>query len=82
MGTKVDHLVLFNVGFKKEVELGKKIAALGGKYNHIQNIVEETSIAWEDAYLDLFEIEDLFGMSAEKIAEAIVTRLNGGTKEA
>jgi glucosamine--fructose-6-phosphate aminotransferase (isomerizing) len=58
------------------VELEKKVAALGGKFHHIRNIVEETSIAWKDAYLDLVEIEDLFGMSAEKIAEAIVTRLN------
>jgi glucosamine--fructose-6-phosphate aminotransferase (isomerizing) len=81
-GTKIDHLVLFNVGFKKEVELEKKVVALGGKYNHIRSIVEETSITWEDAYLDFLEIKDLFGMSAEKIAETIVTRANGGTKEA
>jgi glucosamine--fructose-6-phosphate aminotransferase (isomerizing) len=75
-GTKIDHLVLYNVAFKKEVELEKKVSALGGKYHHIRNIVEETSIAWQDKYLDLLEIEDLFGMSAEKVAEAIVTQLN------
>jgi glucosamine--fructose-6-phosphate aminotransferase (isomerizing) len=75
-GTKIDHLVLYNVAFRKEVELEKKIAALGGKFQHIRNIVEETSIAWKDTYIDLLEIEDLFGMSAEKIAEAIVTQVN------
>ena len=74
-GTKIDYLMLLNVGFKKEVELEKKINALGGKYHHIRNIVEETSIAWKDEYLDLLEIEELFGMSAEKIAEAIVSSL-------
>jgi glucosamine--fructose-6-phosphate aminotransferase (isomerizing) len=68
--------MLLNVGFKKEVELEKKVSALGGKYHHIRNIVEETSIAWKDEYLDFFEIEELFGMSAEKIAEAIVSGLN------
>jgi hypothetical protein len=46
--------MLLNVGFKKEVELEKKVSALGGKYHHIRNIVEETSIAWKDEYLDLF----------------------------
>lgn len=70
-GTNIDYLVLFNVVFKKEVELQKKVDALGGKYHHIKHLVEETSLAWRDDYLDLLEIEQLFGMSAEKIAETI-----------
>ncbi|MBE9580089.1 MAG: hypothetical protein IMF18_00530 [Proteobacteria bacterium] len=70
-GTNIDYLVLFNVVFKKEVELQKKVDALGGKYHHIKHLVEETSLAWRDEYLDLLEIEQLFGMSAEKIAETI-----------
>jgi len=74
-GTKIDHLVLFNVAFRKDVALEKKVSALGGKYHHIRNIVEETSIVWEDEYLNLLEIGELFGMSAEKIAEAIISRL-------
>ncbi len=49
--------------------------ALGGKYHHIRHIVEETSLEWKDEYLDLVEIEGLFGMSAEKIAEKIVSIL-------
>lgn len=43
------------------------------------SIVEET-IAWKDEYLNLLEIEELFGMSAEKIAEAIVSGLNNGSR--
>jgi glucosamine--fructose-6-phosphate aminotransferase (isomerizing) len=74
-GTKIDYLLLFNVGFQKEVALEKKVSALGGKYHHIRNIVEETSIAWKDEYLNLLKIEELFGNSAEKIAEAIVSSL-------
>ncbi|OEU84369.1 MAG: glutamine--fructose-6-phosphate aminotransferase [Desulfobacterales bacterium S5133MH4] len=74
-GTKIDHLILFNVTFMQEVELQKKVDALGGKYHHIRHIVEETSLEWKDEYLDLVEIEGLFGMSAEKIAEKIVSIL-------
>ena len=74
-GTKIDHLLLFNVAFKKEVELQKKIDALGGKYHHIKHLVEETSLIWRDEYFDLLGIEELFGMSAEKIAEAIVSKI-------
>jgi glucosamine--fructose-6-phosphate aminotransferase (isomerizing) len=75
-GTKIDHLLLFSVGFKKQVALQKKMDALGGKYHHIRSIVEETSIAWKDEFLEFLEVEALFGMSAEKIAETIVSRLN------
>jgi glucosamine--fructose-6-phosphate aminotransferase (isomerizing) len=70
--------VLFNVAFRKEVELQEKVDALGGKYHHIRNLVEETSVVWSDEHLDLLEVEELFGMSAEKIAEAIVSGLKIG----
>jgi glucosamine--fructose-6-phosphate aminotransferase (isomerizing) len=75
-GTRVDHLLLFNVAFKEQVALQKKVDALGGKYQHIRNIVEETSLAWKDQFLELLDVEQLFGISAEKIAEAIVSSLN------
>jgi glucosamine--fructose-6-phosphate aminotransferase (isomerizing) len=77
-GTKIDHLALFNVAFKEEVELEKKVDALGGKYHHIKHLIEETSLAWMDEHLDRLKIEELFGMSAEKIAEAIVSHLSNG----
>jgi len=76
-GTRIDHLILFNVGFQKEVELQKKIEALGGKFHHIRHLVEEVSLAWKDSHLDLLEMEDLFGMSAEKVSERIISALQG-----
>jgi glucosamine--fructose-6-phosphate aminotransferase (isomerizing) len=75
--TRIDHLVLFNVGFQKEVELQKKIEALGGKFHHIRHLVEEVNLAWKDSHLDLLELEDLFGMSAEKVSERIISALQG-----
>jgi glucosamine--fructose-6-phosphate aminotransferase (isomerizing) len=75
-GTTIDHLVLFHVGFKKELELQQKMDALGGKYRHIRNLVEETSLVWEDGHLNMLSIEDLFGMSAEKVSEKIVAQLS------
>ncbi|MBW2091206.1 MAG: SIS domain-containing protein [Deltaproteobacteria bacterium] len=71
----IDHLLLFNVGFKQQVEVQKKVEALGGKYGHIQNLVEEIGYAWKDEYLDILPIEDLFGASAEKISERIAGEL-------
>jgi glucosamine--fructose-6-phosphate aminotransferase (isomerizing) len=79
-GTKIDYLLLFNVGFKKQVALQKKLDALGEKYHHIRHLVEETSLAWQDEYLDLLEIEALFGLSAEKISEGIIYRLDQGSR--
>jgi glutamine---fructose-6-phosphate transaminase (isomerizing) len=76
-GPHVDHLMLLEVGFKKNIELRKKVRALGEKYTHIKNIVEEMGLPWTDELLDLPTIEDLFGRSAEKIAEFIVSRSSG-----
>jgi glucosamine--fructose-6-phosphate aminotransferase (isomerizing) len=75
---RIENLLLLNIGFKDNVELSVKTKALGGKYEHIKNIVQENSIAWQDDFLDLLDIEELFGRSAEKIADFIVSRQNGG----
>jgi glucosamine--fructose-6-phosphate aminotransferase (isomerizing) len=69
----IEHLLLLNIAFKEEVPLAAKIKALGGKYEHIKNIVQENSIAWDDNYLESIEIQELFGRSAEKIGELIVS---------
>jgi glucosamine--fructose-6-phosphate aminotransferase (isomerizing) len=73
-GTHIDHLVLFNVEFHKEVELKKKIDALGGKFQHIRNLVEETTLLWQDDYIDFLDVKELFGVSAEKISEKIIAK--------
>ncbi len=73
----MEYMLLLNVGFKEHVPLHIKIKALGGKYERIKNIVQENSVAWDDAYIEFVEMHDLFGISAEKIGELIVARVNG-----
>ncbi|MBL0716377.1 MAG: SIS domain-containing protein [Desulfosarcina sp.] len=67
----IEYLLLLNIGFKADVPLPDKIKALGGKYAHIRNIVQENNIVWEDRLLETIELEELFGRSAEKIGERI-----------
>jgi glucosamine--fructose-6-phosphate aminotransferase (isomerizing) len=74
---RIEYLLLLHVSFRTNVALAAKIKALGGKYEHIKNIVQENSLIWQDHHLELMEIEDLFGRSAEKIGDYIVSRLNG-----
>ena len=73
-GSRIRYLLLLNIGFKESIPLEKKIKALGGKYDHIKNIVQENSVPWADGYLDEVAVDDLFGQSAEKLAEAMVAR--------
>ena len=73
----IEHLLLLNISIRQNIPLKIKIKALGGKYEHIKNIVEENSIRWEDRLLELVKIQDLFGRSAEKIGESIVSRQQG-----
>ena len=58
-----------------------RIRALGGKYEHIKNIVQENSIVWQDDYLEQVEIDELFGRSAEKVGEFIISQVNGKDRE-
>ncbi len=74
---RIEYLLLLHVSFKTNVALDTRIKALGGKYEHIKNIVQENSLTWQDRHLERVEIEELFGRSAEKIGEFIVSRLNG-----
>ena len=71
---RIDHLLLLNIGFKTDIPLEVKIKALGGKYEHIKNIVQENSIAWNDALLETVPMDELFGRSAEKIGEFIASK--------
>ena len=71
----IEHLLLFNIAFYKNIELPVKIKALGGKFEHIKDIVQENSIKWDNKYLERIEIEELFGRSAEKIGDFIVSSL-------
>jgi len=68
----IDRLLLLNISFKEPVTIDDKIVALGGKFERIRNIVQENSVPWQDHHLELLALGDLFGISAEKIAEKIV----------
>jgi glucosamine--fructose-6-phosphate aminotransferase (isomerizing) len=69
----IEYLLLLNVEFKNEVPLASKIKALGGKYEKIKNIVQENSVPWENKFIELVDMKELFGSSAEKIGEYIVS---------
>jgi glucosamine--fructose-6-phosphate aminotransferase (isomerizing) len=51
-GSRIRYLLLLNIAFKESISLEKKVKALGGKYEHIKNIVQENSIPWDDSYLN------------------------------
>jgi glucosamine--fructose-6-phosphate aminotransferase (isomerizing) len=70
----IEFLLLLNIGFREDVALTNRIKALGGKYDHIRSIVQENNVVWKDSFLDLIEMDELFGRSAEKIGERIVSR--------
>ena len=71
----ISNLMLLHIAFKEQVPLSVKIKALGGKHERIKNIVQETSATWSDTYLEWVRMEDLFGQSAEKTAEYIISRI-------
>ncbi|MGD2030321.1 MAG: SIS domain-containing protein [Desulfobacterales bacterium] len=72
----IEHILLLNISFKENVPLDVKIKALGGKYERIKNIVQENSVIWDERYIELVEMKELFGISAEKIGEFIVSRVS------
>ena len=70
----IENILLLNVGFRESVSLATKIKALGGKYEHITSIVQENNVPWNDDYLEMIAMDELFGRSAEKIGEYIVSK--------
>jgi glucosamine--fructose-6-phosphate aminotransferase (isomerizing) len=74
---RIEFLLLLNISFQQAVSLPVCIRALGGKYEHIKNIVQENSLTWQDDYLELIPMDELFGISAEKIGERIINSVNG-----
>ena len=68
----IEYLLLLHINFMDAVPLQTQIKALGGKYEKIKNIVQENSVAWRDDLLAHVPIDELFGRSAEKIAEYMV----------
>ena len=71
----IEHLALFHVRFRESIPLYARVKALGGKYEHIKSIVQENSVTWDDQLLERIEIEELFGRSAEKVSESIISQI-------
>jgi len=66
----IEFILSINVTFRKgHIPLHRKAKALGGKHERIRNIMQEKGHTWDDACLELVSIDDLFGLSAEKIGE-------------
>jgi len=72
----IEYILLLNISFKENVPLDVKIKALGGKYERIKNIVQENSVIWDERHIELVRMKELFGISAEKIGEFIVSRVS------
>ncbi len=75
----IEYILSLNINFKpsRDVSLLKKIKALGGKYNRLKDwILESDNFQWDDKYLNLVEVETLFGDTAEKVVEKIVNQIN------
>ncbi|MBW1649557.1 MAG: SIS domain-containing protein [Deltaproteobacteria bacterium] len=70
---KIEYLLLFNITFKEEVPLEVKIKALGPKFQFIKNIVQESVNDWKDEYINMVPMYDLFGKTAEKTGELIIS---------
>ncbi len=77
----IEYLLLLNISFKSDVSVAQKIKALGGKFEHIKDIVQENNIEWEDELIELVAIDELFGRSAEKIGEFIISSINGNKSQ-
>ncbi|NOY69813.1 MAG: SIS domain-containing protein [Deltaproteobacteria bacterium] len=69
----IEYLILLEISFKKDLPIQDRVKALGGKHERIKNLVQESNIIWKNEFLDLVATEDLFGVSAEKIAEIILS---------
>ncbi|WP_300669536.1 SIS domain-containing protein, partial [Desulfoluna sp.] len=73
----IEFILSLNITFKKgRIPLHAKSKALGGKHERIRNIMQENGFTWDDTYLELIPIDQLFGLSAEKIAEKMTEALN------
>ncbi|MBU0464183.1 MAG: hypothetical protein KKE12_11330, partial [Proteobacteria bacterium] len=74
----IEYILSLNIRFKTSnaVPLLKKIKALGGKYNRLKDwILESDNIQWDDKYLNLVDVETLFGDTAEKAVEKIIDKI-------
>lgn len=73
----IEYLLLINVKFNRDVALEKKISALGDKFHQIKNIVQESTVIWNNDIIDSINVDDLFVESSDIIANMIIRQQNG-----
>jgi glutamine---fructose-6-phosphate transaminase (isomerizing) len=74
----IEYILSLNVDFKpsESVSLLKKIKALGGKYPRLKDwILESENIQWDDKFLNLVPVENLFGDTAEQVVASIIQKI-------
>ncbi len=74
----IEYILSLNINFKasQEVPLLKKMKALGGKYNRLKDwILESDNFTWDDKYLNLIEVDALFGDTADSVVDQIVSKI-------
>lgn len=74
----IEYILSLNIVYKpsNDVPLLKKIKALGGKYNRLKDwILESDNVQWDDRYLNLVDVETLFGETAEQAVEKILYKI-------
>jgi glutamine---fructose-6-phosphate transaminase (isomerizing) len=74
----IEFILSLNVDFKpsESVSLLKKIKALGGKYTRLKDwVLESENIVWDDKFLNLVPVENLFGDTAEQVVATIIQKI-------
>lgn len=73
----ISHILSLNISLKNkdDVSLHTRIKALGGKLDRIRNLVQEKGFAWDNSMLHLLDMDELFGLPAEKSIEIICQRI-------
>ncbi len=74
----IEYILSLNVAFKnsEDISLLKKIKALGGKYTRLKDwVLESENTQWDDKFLNLVEVDTLFGDTAEQVVETIIQKI-------
>ncbi|MBI4612881.1 MAG: SIS domain-containing protein [Planctomycetes bacterium] len=75
---RVSRLLLLHVGYVENLAVEEKIRVLGVGYEDIKNAVTESDVEWRDDYLAGLSPEILLTSAADRVAEGIVRKVQGG----
>lgn len=74
---RVEKLVLLHLNFKDDVPRQDKVAVLQDlrqKYENLKSLVTENDVAWDDAFLDDIEVEELVMRPVKELAKGVLKR--------